>query len=66
MPACQETGIFLNDILKSIYLFAGAFGDVDGDGELDVIVNLVSVGVLRDEYANFVKMKFDTDEEDLV
>ncbi|KAK3095661.1 hypothetical protein FSP39_017289 [Pinctada imbricata] len=39
----------------------GAFGDVDGDGELDVIVNLVSVGVLRDEYANFVKMKFDTD-----
>lgn len=39
----------------------GAFGDVDGDGKLDVIVNLVSVGVIRDEHANFVKMKFDTD-----
>ncbi|XP_062612020.1 protein FAM234B-like [Saccostrea cucullata] len=39
----------------------GAFGDVDGDGKLDVIVNLISVGVLRDEHANFVKMKFDTD-----
>ena len=41
--------------------FSGAIGDVDGDGELDVIVNLVSVGVLRDERAHFVKMKFDTD-----
>ncbi|XP_061162239.1 protein FAM234B-like [Saccostrea echinata] len=39
----------------------GAFGDVDGDGKLDVIVNLISVGVIRDEHANFVKMKFDTD-----
>ncbi|OWF47957.1 protein FAM234B-like [Mizuhopecten yessoensis] len=39
----------------------GAIGDVDGDGKLDLIVNLVSVGILRDQYANYVKMKFDTD-----
>ncbi|XP_060600384.1 protein FAM234A-like [Ruditapes philippinarum] len=39
----------------------GAVGDVDGDGKLDVIVNLVSVGVLRDEYARYVKMKFTVD-----
>lgn len=39
----------------------GAIGDVDGDGRLDVIVNLVSVGVLRDEYARYVKMKFTVD-----
>ncbi|XP_063400956.1 protein FAM234B-like [Mytilus trossulus] len=39
----------------------GAIGDVDGDGKLDVIVNLISVGILRDDYAHFVKMKFDVD-----
>lgn len=44
-----------------LFFYLGAFGDVDGDGKLDVIVNLVSVGVIRDEHANFVKMKFDTD-----
>ena len=40
---------------------AGALGDVDGDGKLDLLINLVSVGVIRDEHARFVKMKFDTD-----
>lgn len=46
-----------------IYLFVilGVFGDVDGDGKFDVIVNLVLVGVICDEYVNFVKMKFDID-----
>lgn len=44
-----------------VFINLGAFGDLDGDGKLDVIVNLVSVGVIRDEHANFVKMKFDTD-----
>lgn len=39
----------------------GAVGDVDGDGKLDLIINVVSVGVLRDNYARYVKMKFDTD-----
>ncbi|XP_005105920.2 protein FAM234A [Aplysia californica] len=39
----------------------GAIGDVDGDGRLDVIVNVVSVGVIRDSHAYFVKMKFETD-----
>ncbi|XP_052801612.1 protein FAM234B-like [Mya arenaria] len=39
----------------------GAIGDVDGDGKLDVIVNLVSVGVLRDEHARYVKKKFVVD-----
>ena len=39
----------------------GAVGDVDGDGRLDVLVNVVSVGVIRDAHARFVKMKFDTD-----
>lgn len=34
---------------------------MDGDGKLDVIVNIVSVGVIRDKHALFVKMKFDTD-----
>lgn len=34
---------------------------MDGDGKLDVIVNLISVGILRDDYAHFVKMKFDVD-----
>lgn len=48
-------------ICNLLLVFLGAFGDVDGDGKLDVIVNLVSVGVIRDEHANFVKMKFDTD-----
>lgn len=44
------------------YLFVlGVFGDVDGDGKFDVIVNLVLVGVICDEYVNFVKMKFDID-----
>jgi len=38
----------------------GAVGDVDGDGRLDVIVNVVSVGVIRDSHALFVKMKFET------
>lgn len=47
-----------------LYLFVcylGVFGDVDGDGKFDVIVNLVLVGVICDEYVNFVKMKFDID-----
>lgn len=45
-----------------IYWFVlGVFGDVDGDGKFDVIVNLVLVGVICDEYVNFVKMKFDID-----
>ncbi|KAK3087336.1 hypothetical protein FSP39_004814, partial [Pinctada imbricata] len=39
----------------------GAIGDVDGDGKLDAIVNMVSVGVIRDEETNYVKMKFDVD-----
>ncbi|XP_046574702.1 protein FAM234A-like [Haliotis rubra] len=39
----------------------GAVGDVDGDGKLDLIINVVSVGVLRDDYARFVKMKFNVD-----
>lgn len=52
---------FEHVICNLLLVFLGAFGDVDGDGKLDVIVNLVSVGVIRDEHANFVKMKFDTD-----
>ena len=44
-----------------LFTFIGAIGDVDGDGRLDLIVNLVSVGVLRDSYARYVKMKFDVD-----
>ncbi|KAL3842081.1 hypothetical protein ACJMK2_020146 [Sinanodonta woodiana] len=39
----------------------GAVGDVDGDGIPDAIVNLVSYGILRDEKARFVKMKFNVD-----
>lgn len=44
-----------------MFVFLGVFGDVDGDGKFDVIVNLVLVGVICDEYVNFVKMKFDID-----
>lgn len=44
-----------------LIIFLGVFGDVDGDGKFDVIVNLVLVGVICDEYVNFVKMKFDID-----
>ena len=47
--------------ISYLLVISGAIGDVDGDGRLDLIVNLVSVGVLRDEYARYVKMKFDVD-----
>lgn len=48
-------------ICNFLFIFLGVFGDVDGDGKFDVIVNLVLVGVICDEYVNFVKMKFDID-----
>lgn len=48
-------------ICNILFVFLGVFGDVDGDGKFDVIVNLVLVGVICDEYVNFVKMKFDID-----
>lgn len=50
-----------NNIVYHLLSTAGAIGDVDGDGKLDVIINLISVGILRDRYARFVKMKFDTE-----
>lgn len=48
-------------IYNFLFVILGVFGDVDGDGKFDVIVNLVLVGVICDEYVNFVKMKFDID-----
>lgn len=48
-------------ICNYLFVILGVFGDVDGDGKFDVIVNLVLVGVICDEYVNFVKMKFDID-----